>query len=211
VSSNWYNSAGGLPCRFTIGPAHATPHTTASNLTGLAGFSEQLNQEVLPRSCYAMTETLELRPPTEFYSLPKLDGALVPNDWDENLLDATEQPPRTQFQFRDDRRQYACKVVTIRDERHQPVAAIFWVTRQDKETPYRLDALLRDAAGALTRDINHEGVGRRDRSVSLRQGWPPLFRQEQRLRLAAQDLGLQPVVQVQPRGAISSTGMPVGY
>src|SRR5438067_1587477 len=116
--------------------------------------SERLNKEVLPQSCYAMTETLELCPQAEFCPLPEPGGPIVRRNWDENLLDATEQPPRTLFQFRDDHRQYACKVVTIRDDLHQPVAAVFWVTRQDKDTPYRLNALLRHAVGALTRDIN---------------------------------------------------------
>ena len=116
--------------------------------------SERLNHGVLPRPIYAMTETVELRPPAEFCPLPEPGGPLVRRNWDEGLPDSTEQPPRTRFQFRDDRRQYACKVVTIRDEDHQPIAAVFWVTRQDKETPYRLDAIIRHAVGALTRDIN---------------------------------------------------------
>jgi hypothetical protein len=116
--------------------------------------SERLNHVVLPRPIYAMTETVELRPPAEFCPLPEPGGPLVRRNWDESLPDSTEQPPRTRFQFRDDRRQYACKVVTIRDEDHQPIAAVFWVTRQDKETPYRLDAIIRHAVGALARDIN---------------------------------------------------------
>ncbi len=116
--------------------------------------SERLNNGVLPQLIYAMTETVELRPPAGFCPLPEPSGPIVLRNWDENLPDSTEQPPRTRFQFRDDRQQYACKVVTIRDELHQPVAAVFWVTRQDKETPYRLDAIIRHAVGALTRDIN---------------------------------------------------------
>ena len=116
--------------------------------------SERLNNGVLPQPIYAMTETLELRPPAEFCPLPEPAGRVVVRNWEENLPDSTEQPPRTRFQIRDDRRQYACKVVTIRDELHQPIAAVFWITRQDKETPYRLDAILRHAVGALTRDIN---------------------------------------------------------
>jgi hypothetical protein len=96
----------------------------------------------------------ELRPPAKFSALPEPDGPLIQRNWDENLPDAIEQPPRTRFHFRDERQQYACKAVTIRDELHQPVAAVFWVTRQDKETPYRLDAMIRHTVGALTRDIN---------------------------------------------------------
>jgi hypothetical protein len=116
--------------------------------------SERLNHGLLPHPIYAMTETLELRPPAEFCPLPEPSGSVVHRNWDENLPDATEQPPRTRFEFRDDRRQYACKIVTIRNELHQPVAAVFWVTRQDKETPYRLDAIIRHSVGVLTRDIN---------------------------------------------------------
>lgn len=116
--------------------------------------SERLNHGVLPQSVYAMTETIELRPRTEFCPLPEPDGPFVRRNWHEDLADSTEQPPRTRFHFRDDRRQYACKIVTIRDEDHQPIAAVFWVTRQDKETPYRLDAIIRQAVGSLTRDIN---------------------------------------------------------
>jgi hypothetical protein len=112
--------------------------------------SERLNHGVLPHPIYAMTETLELRPPAEFCPLPEPGGPFVRRNWDENLPDSNEQPPRTRFHFRDDRRQYACKIVTIRDDLHQPIAAVFWVTRQDKETPYRLDAIIRHAVGALT-------------------------------------------------------------
>src|SRR5712692_4554992 len=116
--------------------------------------SERLNKGVLPRPVYAMSETIELRPPAGFCPLPEPGGPVVLRHWDETLLDATEQPPETRFQFRDDRRQYACRVVTIRDDLHRPVAAVFWVTRQDKETPYRLEAIIRHAVAALTRDIN---------------------------------------------------------
>ena len=116
--------------------------------------SDRLNNGILPQPLYAMTETLELRPPAEFCPLPEPGGSVVLRNWHENLPDSTVQPPRTRFQFRDDRRQYACKVVTIRDELYQPVAAVFWVTRQDKETPYRLNAIIRHAVGFLTRDIN---------------------------------------------------------
>jgi hypothetical protein len=115
---------------------------------------DHLNNGILPPLIYAMTETLELRPPAEFCRLPEPEGPLVLRRWDENLPDATEQPPRARFQFHDDRQHYACKIVTIRDDLHRPIAALFWVTRQDKETPYRLDAIVRHAVGALTRDIN---------------------------------------------------------
>ncbi len=115
---------------------------------------DRLNNGVLPRSIYAMTETLELRPPAEFCPLPESSGRVVLSTWEENLPNTTEQPPRTRFLFRADGPQYACKVVTIRDELHKPIAAVLWVTRQDKETPYRRDALIQHAVGALTRGIN---------------------------------------------------------
>ena len=149
-----YNVCGGSLCQFTIGPARDDAVYHSFQLDWSCRLSDQLNHGVLPQALYAMTETLELRPLAEFCPLPEPEGPLVLCHWEENLPDATAQPPRTRFQFRDDRKQYACKVVTIRDDLHQPVAVVFWITRQDKETPYRLAALLRHAVGALTRDIH---------------------------------------------------------
>jgi hypothetical protein len=132
--------------------SHAAYHSF--QLDWSCRLSRQFNNGVLPQPLYAMTETVELRPPAEFCLLPEADGRLLLRNWEQNLLDATEQPPGTRLQFRDDRPQYACKVVTVWDDLHQTVAAVLWVTRQDKETPYRLDAIIRHAVGALTRDIN---------------------------------------------------------
>lgn len=55
----------------------------------------------------------------------------------------------------DPRRQFACRSITVRHaDHHQAVAAILWVTGQDKATPYRFRGLLDTAIAALTRGIH---------------------------------------------------------
>jgi hypothetical protein len=171
--------------------------------------SQRLNSGVLPQSVYAMTETIELRPPAEFCPLPEPGGQVVLRHWDEMLPDATEQPPRTRCESRDARRQYPYRVVTIRDDLHQPVAAVFWVTRQDKQTPYRLHAIIRHAVGALTRDINLLVVDLFPPSVRDSQGihkliWdqfkdePFTLPPDKPLTLAAYAAGTETVAYVEP-------------
>jgi hypothetical protein len=118
------------------------------------GVSAKLNGGILPPSHFAMTEIVELRPAADFCVLPEPDRPVSHRNWDEGLPDATEHPPRTTFRVTDERVQYACRVVTVRDDLHQPVAAVVFVTRQDKETPYRRDGIVRLAVGALTRGIH---------------------------------------------------------
>jgi hypothetical protein len=113
----------------------------------------RLNSGVLPKPLYAITETIELRPDARFAEFPEPDGAVRLPNWEDELRDSSDLPPRTSVQFEDDRRQYATVIVTVRDDLHQPRAAVLWVTRQDHETPYRLDSLLGLSVGALTRDI----------------------------------------------------------
>lgn len=113
--------------------------------------SRRLNIGVLPSSHYAMTETLELRPALGFCELPEPAGDSV-----VLLDDPTDEaePPQTRFRVTDDRIQYACRAITIRDDLHQPVAAALFTTRQDKETPYCLDGFVRLAVAALSRGIH---------------------------------------------------------
>ena len=113
-----------------------------------------LNSGILPSSHFAMNETVELRPEVGFCDMPEPDRPVSHRNWDERLPDAAEQPPRTRYRMVDERRQYACPVITVRDDLHQPAAAVVFVTQQDKETPYRLDALLRLAVGAITRGVH---------------------------------------------------------
>ncbi len=109
---------------------------------------------MLPASHCAITETVELRPAAGFLELPEPDQPVSHRNRLDDPPDADEHPPRAAFRATDDRRQYACRVVTVRDDLHQPVAAVLFVTRQDKGTPYRLDALVGHAVGALTRGIH---------------------------------------------------------
>lgn len=114
----------------------------------------RLNGGVLPRPLYAITETAELRPEAMFCELPEPDGPVSLRNWDAGLPDAAEQPPRTRFQFSDASTQYACRIVTVRDDLHLPISAVVWVTRQDKLTPYRADGIARLAVSAVTRGIH---------------------------------------------------------
>lgn len=117
--------------------------------------SRRLTNGGLPPHHYALIETLELRPPAGFVELPEPEGPYKPRRCDDGPARyVDEHPPAAHFRVTDDRRQYACKAVTVRGEFHQPVAAVLFPTRQDKETPYRLDALVRLAVGALTRGIH---------------------------------------------------------
>ncbi|MBA4067778.1 MAG: hypothetical protein C0501_29585 [Isosphaera sp.] len=113
--------------------------------------SRALNGGVLPSSHYAITETVDLRPAAGFLDLPEPDGPVSHRNRTDDLPDADEHPPRARFRATDDRRQYACRAVTVRDDLHQAVAAVLFVTRQDQETPYRRDALVGHAVGALSR------------------------------------------------------------
>src|SRR5215213_2379150 len=111
--------------------------------------SNRLNAGTLPPSYFAMTETIDLRPAATFCTLSEPDGPVIRRDEDDGLLDAVEQPPPTRMRMADERVQYACRVVTVRDDLRQPAAAVVFVTRQDHQTPYRLDAIVSLAVGAL--------------------------------------------------------------
>lgn len=113
----------------------------------------RLNSGMLPRPLYAMTETLDLRPHPRLLEIPEPDETVRLPEWEDGLTDCVEHPPRTPVRNVDDRRQYATVIGTVRDDLHQPRAAVLWVTRQDRETPYRFEALVRWAVGAITRDI----------------------------------------------------------
>jgi hypothetical protein len=118
------------------------------------GVSAALNAGLLPTTHFSMTETVELRPAASFCEFPEPDRPVSHRNWDDGLPDVGDRPPRVGVRVADDRSQYACRVVTVRDELHQPAAAILFVTRQDKETPYRLDAIVRLAVGAVTRSVH---------------------------------------------------------
>jgi hypothetical protein len=123
-------------------------------LDWVAKLSANLNRGLLPKPCYAMTETLELHPKATFCELPEPDDASVHRNWDVDLPNAADSPPRTTFRVSDERTQYACRIVTIRDEFHQPIAAVLFLTQQDKQTSYRLDQITRFAVGAITRGVH---------------------------------------------------------
>jgi hypothetical protein len=172
--------------------------------------SRRLNKGLLPRPLYSMTETIDLRPQTGFHNLPEPKGPVVSrHSWEERLTDADEQPPRSAFQSRDDQPQYACRLLTVRDDLHQPLAAIVWITDQDKRTPYRLEAITGMATAALTRGIHllvidlfpplaqepksiHELIWARARGVSL------AMPSDQPLTVASYDAGNELTAYVDP-------------
>jgi hypothetical protein len=116
--------------------------------------SASLNRGLLPKSYYAITETLELRPNANLCELSEPEAPVVHRNCDEGLLDAADTPPRTAYRTGDERTQYACRIVTVRDDLNQPLSATLFVTQQDKQMPYRLDAITDFAPGALTRGIH---------------------------------------------------------
>jgi hypothetical protein len=125
------------------------------HLSWASELSRRLNQELLPPSHFAITETIELRPAAGFLELPEPDRPYVGPRLPAGNREVSSDASRTRFAATDDQRQYACKAVTVRHaDHHQPVAAIVWVTRQDKQTPYRLRALLQTAVGAITRGVH---------------------------------------------------------
>ena len=121
------------------------------HLRWMVRLASELNAGVLPQPCYALNETLELRPTTGLAELPESDGPDARSRWEDELRYDT---PRAAFRATDERRQYACPVVTVRGEFHQPVAVVLAVSRQDKTTPYRLDRVTEFAVAALTRHIH---------------------------------------------------------
>jgi hypothetical protein len=116
--------------------------------------SRRLNGGALPASYFAMTEAIDLRPTAGFCDLPEPDRAVVHRGDEDGLLHVSEHPPRTAFRMADERMHYACRVVTVRDDLHQPAAAVMFVTRQDHQTAYRQEAIARLAVGAITRGIH---------------------------------------------------------
>jgi hypothetical protein len=113
--------------------------------------SRRLKRDVLPAPLYSLIETPDFRPAVGFVELSEPDGPMTRQTWEDTLTSAVEEPPRATLRSCDDRRQYACRVLTVRDENRHPVAAVLWVTRQDVETPYRRDAIVNFAVGAITR------------------------------------------------------------
>jgi hypothetical protein len=116
--------------------------------------SARLNQDVLPPTFFAMTETIDLRPPADLCRLEEPDEVTSHRNREDGLIDAEECPPPGTRKVCDQRRQYATRIVSVRDDLRQPTAAILFVTGQDKDTPYRLDALEQFAVGAVTRGIH---------------------------------------------------------
>lgn len=114
----------------------------------------RLNHGVLPPPLYAMSETIDLRPPAEFTPFPEPDGPERRTRWRHLLTSADDRPPQTRFRFVGNRRQYATVIASVRDDLHQPLAAVVWATRQDRETPHRWDALTAFVAGAVTRGVH---------------------------------------------------------
>jgi hypothetical protein len=114
--------------------------------------SARLNRNLLPSSHFALTETIELRPSIRFQQLPEPDFTVVDTGHPGTCRDDT---PSTRFTATDRRRQYANVGITIRHaEHHQPVAAVLWVTRQYKQTPYRFRSLMQIAIGAITHGVH---------------------------------------------------------
>jgi hypothetical protein len=110
----------------------------------------RLNGMVEP-AYFAMTETWELRPTPGFCHLPEPDKDVGRS---RQPPGTDEPPPACHHVLTDTRVQYAFRAVTVRRaDHHQPVAAVMWVTRQDKETPYRLRAVVRHAVAALTHGV----------------------------------------------------------
>ena len=123
-------------------------------LDWVSALSTALNRGVLPRSHFAMTETIELRPVASFCVLPEPEQPVSRRKWYDDVPELSAEAPRTTLRIVDDRRQYACRIVTVRDDLHQPAAAVLFVTQQDKQTAYRLRTLVQFVVGAVTRGIH---------------------------------------------------------
>ena len=75
------------------------------HLHWMVRLAAELNAGILPHPCYALNETLDLRPPTGLAELPEPDGPDTRVRWEDELRYDT---PRAAFRATDDRRQYAC-------------------------------------------------------------------------------------------------------
>lgn len=125
------------------------------HLGWIAELCSRLNHGILPTSHFAMSETIELRPPVGFHVLPEPDGPLVGSEGCAGLLDAAVSPPHTRVTVKRDRIEYASRIVTIRDtDTHAVVAAIMLLSQQDKQIDYRWDSYVRHAVAALTHGIH---------------------------------------------------------
>lgn len=124
------------------------------HLGWVAEICRRLNQGVLPPTHFAMSETLELRPPSPFSVLPEPELENRRSHFRERRFHLDEPPP-ARFTVRREEIEYANRNVTIREaDTHAAVAAILLVTRQEKQIAYRWEEFVRCAVGALSHGIH---------------------------------------------------------
>lgn len=115
--------------------------------------SRQLNG-ILPKTHFAMSETLELRPPAGFLEMPEPEVS-EQSRTKRHAPPIEQDEPRTRMLARREVVEYANRAVTIRDaDTHAAVAGIMIVSPQERRSRYRWEAFVRHAVGALTHDMN---------------------------------------------------------
>lgn len=118
-------------------------------------FAARLNQGILPSSHFALTDTIELRPPIAFREMKEPEKSFDDPGLEGEVRDVTERDPWFRPVLDWSKRQFACMAVTIRHcDHHQPVAAVMWTTAQDKKVSYRFRSFVRTAVAAITHGIH---------------------------------------------------------
>jgi hypothetical protein len=124
------------------------------HLDWVVHLAQRLNHGVLPKSYFALNETLNLVPPLGFTELPEPDGQIRRSRADEGFQYADDFPPHTRFTFRVEQIEYATRCITVRDDNHAPVAAILWVSAQEKQLGHRWRALMQHIVAALAHELH---------------------------------------------------------
>ena len=125
------------------------------HLSWVVALCDHLNRNVLPSTHFALSETIELRPPVGFEVYPEPDQPRRVRASREEHASAGELLPTTQFSFKRERIEYANRAVTIRSaDTHAVESAILLISQQDREVGYRWESCVRHAVATLTHAIH---------------------------------------------------------
>jgi hypothetical protein len=171
---------------------------------------DRLNHGVLPSSHYAMSETVDLRPRPGFLDLAEPEQPFADPGLPGDVRSVEDRPPGTRWVISSNQIEYARRAITVREaDTHHVVAAVLFVSPQDKRTTARLAAFAERAVGALAHGVHLLIVdlfppSRRDPQGMHKVIWDRLHDEpfalppDKPLTLAAYAVGTETVAYVEP-------------